>query len=110
MDAIQNAYDDMINRVFELAYIDLVDCIIKERKETKLANTRAITAKQSADHLNEAKNARLKREWIEEWFDDVIPRFRDLDSKRFKAWAIEEADEYERTGHRRNHRLETTDD
>lgn len=110
MDAIQTAYDDLVNRVFEYAYLDLVNAIITKRTEEKLANSRAVTAAQSKKHLEDAQRAQHDIDRIEKWFEDVIPRFRDIDPKRFKEWATQEADEYERTGHRRNHRLETTDD
>lgn len=104
MDSIQTAYEDLINRVFEYAYLDLVECLIKAKKERTKAFKMAVTRAQSEDHIEKAKRYEREAEWLTKWFEDSVSRWRNLDGKRFREWADEEVREYELTGIRRNHK------
>ena len=107
MDSIQMAYDDLINRVIEVTYLDLVNEMIERRKVEK--NEKAAPNETIKMYWRrEKEKAQKEIEKLTEWFIVVIPRYRNLDGERFAKWAAQEADEYERTGHRRNHRNDST--
>ena len=107
MDDIQIAYDDMLNRVIELTYLDLVSAFI-ERNGAKRKVSLAENEPMKIYWNNEVEKAQKEIEKLSEWFIVVIPRYRDLDGERFVKWASEEADEYARTGYRRNHKFDAT--
>lgn len=103
MDSIQIAYDNVINRVIELTYIDLVSAMIERRNVEKKEKDAANEPLKKFWH-SEWEKAQKEVNKLSEWFIVVIPKYRDLDGSRFIGWAQEEADEYERTGIRRNHK------
>lgn len=107
MDEIQRGYDDAINRVIELTYLDLVDAMI-ERRETEKKMRDAPNEHLKMYWKDEREKAQKEVEKWSEWFLVVIPRYRNLDGERFVKWAAEEAEQYERTGYRRNHKSDAT--
>lgn len=109
MDGVQRAYDTLINRVFEYAFNDLVDEMIKQG-ETERRISRADSEKIKDFWRRELEKNNKEVRKLAEWFIIVIPRWRDLDGANFVKWAKEEADEYFLTGIRRNKRTISPDD
>lgn len=90
MNGIQYGYDELINSVFEAAYDDLVTDYMRARKCHQDAKYER-GAKQK-DLEKDAKNFAMHALWLEEWFDEVLPCWRDIDPARIIKRAREEAD------------------
>ena len=106
MDDIQRGYDDLINKGIEFTYYDLVSAMIERREMEKKEKNAGNEALKRFWHSEWEKAQKEVERWSE-WFIVVIPKYRNLDGSRFIGWAQEEADEYDRTGIRRNHKIQS---
>lgn len=107
MDGVQRGYDNLTNCIIEIAYYDLVDAMIKA-VETRRRMDRAKSTELRAYWERQLKQDQKEVSNLSEWMIIVIPRWRDLDGKRFIKWASEEVEIYAKTGHRRSGRLDPT--
>lgn len=109
VDAIQRAYENLIIRVVEETFEDLVDGLVTELEHRKKART-APTAVMRDDQNKLADEAGKKAAYWQSWLEEVAPRYLEIDGKRYRQWADAEVREYERTGVKRYKRHAAAND
>lgn len=80
-DGVDEAYDDLINAVFEVTYEDLVNAYRKERSAAQ-ALRYAYTSAKKNDAEYELRNAIQKVEYYSNWLREVLPQWRNLDAEK----------------------------
>lgn len=80
-DGVDEAYDDLINAVFEVTYEDLVNAYRKERSAAQALRYAYTPAKKNGAEY-ELRNAIQKIEYYSNWLREVLPQWRNLDAEK----------------------------
>ena len=89
---INGAYENLVNAIFAQGYEDLVFCLRQMYRFLAMARDEKLGTAKRRDANNEARMFLRDAKSIEDWFRDVLPKWRDLDPVKIIDQAYRESE------------------